>query len=782
MRILGATLVSLVLLTATPTLISAHWSPARPDEYPLTSFVRVAAVPDTFLWATMRHADDSIEEESFFRVGKSRDGGRNWEVVYQQSAVGGGPWTGAIAATDSLHAVAIPQDRIPRILVTFDGGASWQDITLPIPGLGRLDDVCFTDSHHGWMAATLAGAAFVLFSNDGGLTWAVQTSPAFPGSGKMQGVAFADSLIGWAAATAHPNSLSVFATQDGGLTWLLDTTVEYGPFREVQELTVLPNGSHGWLAIYDASFLPGEARLYGRDPMVAGWHLLADGMELEGLGCQEIAFTSPSAGLFLGYVPYTEYAAYMTTTDGGHTWSPFFFPGVGMYGNTLAMHESGLGWVLGHSSSYRGGLVLRTPDTGGSWQTLRWSDEFVAVDFPGVENGWAAGMNGCILRTRDRGETWALEDWAGRYPMMVWDMDFADSTHGFMAARDTDGSTPLLVTDGSGTWSTRRILDFVAIDSDVRSLAFPTPEVGYLSELWWWALVWESRLYKTENGGLDWARCLTDSVFGAPPGSSGSLSFVNADTGWVLVRPDAIHRTLDGGDTWGVFFIDPLGPPNAEAKAVQFLNASEGWILSRVYGDQSMIYHSLDGGETWTLLSVIPMGENVPTSIFFRDSMNGWITQVDGPILFTQDGGVTWLPDSFPGDPLLLNRVFAQDAEHAWAVGRDDILRYELPLVVPSGEPAPASGQSFAHLSQNPFRGGASLAVTIPGGPSRVVVRVFDTAGRCVRTLFDGHAARSLRVVWDGKTDAGERAASGVYFFRVETEVGSGVVKGVLVR
>lgn len=50
----------------------------------------------------------------------------------------------------------------------------------------------------------------------------------------------------------------------------------------------------------------------------------------------------------------------------------------------------------------------------------------------------------------------------------------------------------------------------------------------------------------------------------------------------------------------------------------------------------------------------------------------------------------------------------------------------------------------------------------------RVSVRIFDAAQRLVRTIESDHsAAGQFSARWDGLTDRGERAANGVYFYRV---------------
>ena len=67
----------------------------------------------------------------------------------------------------------------------------------------------------------------------------------------------------------------------------------------------------------------------------------------------------------------------------------------------------------------------------------------------------------------------------------------------------------------------------------------------------------------------------------------------------------------------------------------------------------------------------------------------------------------------------------------------------------------------------NPFRGVVSWQLSLDRG-APVRARIVDAAGRLVRTLqVPAFAARSA-VEWDGRDDAGNTAAAGVYFLRVE--------------
>jgi hypothetical protein len=64
-----------------------------------------------------------------------------------------------------------------------------------------------------------------------------------------------------------------------------------------------------------------------------------------------------------------------------------------------------------------------------------------------------------------------------------------------------------------------------------------------------------------------------------------------------------------------------------------------------------------------------------------------------------------------------------------------------------------------------------------------VAVRVFDIAGRLVKVLVnESQAAGTHTLRWDGSTQAGSRAAAGVYFYRVETPKETWSDKLILVK
>jgi hypothetical protein len=74
----------------------------------------------------------------------------------------------------------------------------------------------------------------------------------------------------------------------------------------------------------------------------------------------------------------------------------------------------------------------------------------------------------------------------------------------------------------------------------------------------------------------------------------------------------------------------------------------------------------------------------------------------------------------------------------------------------------------LSHAYPNPFNPVTKIAYSVKeAGP--VTIEVYNVAGKVVRTLLDTEleAGSSGYVVWDGSNEAGERCASGVYFYRI---------------
>jgi hypothetical protein len=73
-------------------------------------------------------------------------------------------------------------------------------------------------------------------------------------------------------------------------------------------------------------------------------------------------------------------------------------------------------------------------------------------------------------------------------------------------------------------------------------------------------------------------------------------------------------------------------------------------------------------------------------------------------------------------------------------------------------------------VSPNPFHGTATVLHETATAALRTRIAVYDVSGKVVRVLVDGPARPGRHeITWDGTNEKGQRVASGVYFFSLES-------------
>lgn len=136
-------------------------------------------------------------------------------------------------------------------------------------------------------------------------------------------------------------------------------------------------------------------------------------------------------------------------------------------------------------------------------------------------------------------------------------------------------------------------------------------------------------IQRTEDYGFSWTIQETDFVTNLLhltvfPGTNGQV---------VIAGGSKVARTTDGGQTWteGITGIS-TGAYNdmlAVSETDAFIIANTGQILK-----------STDAGLTWAELS-LPISPEWK-SIDFVDAQTGWVSGINGEVLFTDDGGTNW--------------------------------------------------------------------------------------------------------------------------------------------
>ncbi len=124
-------------------------------------------------------------------------------------------------------------------------------------------------------------------------------------------------------------------------------------------------------------------------------------------------------------------------------------------------------------------------------------------------------------------------------------------------------------------------------------------------------------------------------------------------------------------------------------------------------------------------------------------------------------------------------RVDVLDAAGNAATAESGVFYLASPSSVPGAGP---TALNLAQNRPNPFNPSTTIAFSLPER-GQVTLRVYDVEGRLVRTLVNGALpAGGHEATWRGDDDDGRRAASGLYFYRLQTPSGDLVRKMTLVK
>jgi photosystem II stability/assembly factor-like uncharacterized protein len=103
---------------------------------------------------------------------------------------------------------------------------------------------------------------------------------------------------------------------------------------------------------------------------------------------------------------------------------------------------------------------------------------------------------------------------------------------------------------------------------------------------------------------------------------------------WVVGAFTQITSSVDRGHTWR----DQSLGDDAIFTSIQFTGSDVGIIV----GEFGLHYRSFDGGASWAAHKSIP-NNFYPLAALFQDRREGWLTGLQGTVLYTTDGGAHWV-------------------------------------------------------------------------------------------------------------------------------------------
>jgi hypothetical protein len=235
-----------------------------------------------------------------------------------------------------------------------------------------------------------------------------------------------------------------------------------------------------------------------------------------------------------------------------------------------------------------------------------------------------------------------------------------------------------------------------------------------------------------------------------------------------------ILTTTDGGRTW-------KGQQNIITGAtnqMSFYSSSGAYAV----GNGNTIIGTTDGGNSW-VAGVLPVS-NIFTAVLFLDENDGWIGGANGSLMKTNDGGATWYALNTTASNEI-SKIDFIDPQLGWIVGqRGMILKSTdgggVGTLIPIKRPALpiiAGSQQFTNFP-NPVMTYTYIPYNLRVG-SHIDVEMYDLLGRPIRHVFSGNSSPGVHddvsssIYWDARDDAGQKVASGVYFYTIQTSYGT---------
>ena len=297
-----------------------------------------------------------------------------------------------------------------------------------------------------------------------------------------------------------------------------------------------------------------------------------------------------------------------------------------------------------------------------------------------------------------------------------------------------------------------------------------------------------SEVYVTlAEGGSGVTSCLLISSNNMPRDYSISLSSAGGPT--FISYTDTIGTTEDSV----CLFIDPTGYAPGMYCDSLLVWATGVWsplpvpVCMLVVADSSVGDPDTAWVDPATISFTEPYGADTAIECFSIYSTNQpavfYIADDSSSIfMITDSEGVTGQNSCVIADPSGLAPGIYCDTLWIYVDGCFGFLPLPVCLTVTPGDTLPAFGVSLDGNYPNPFNPETNISFSLPHAMD-VRLTVYNVLGQQIRTLVDQTMTAGQHVVsWDGTSESGQSVASGIYFYRLATDVKTETRKMLLLK
>lgn len=481
------------------------------------------------------------------------------------------------AGTASCVVVAYTPGRIAR---TVNAGAAWF-LVAPSGGSDSFRSVSCPSATVCFATGSAFGLGADIFAtSNGGVSWlqVFTQGGTFADPAELLDIACTSMSICYALDNHRSTGIvSVVKTVDGGATW---SSVPL-PFHNYLQAVSCPDASNCFVVYGDGGFLKTTDGFASVSPLI---QVTPNGFT--GISCPTSALCFATDGVAPGHV--------WASFNGGASWAISFDLAsdsqAGSLGNFTSISCASANMC---SAGGVGGLIATTTDGGNNWHTDNVSlrSNVTHLSCPSEDTCFASTDASAILRSTDWGGDWLAQfggndraSCGGGCLGLFGGISCPSTTQCFAVGA---GALITATTNGGAAWNREQ----------------PTGQVTYLNNI----------------SCTDANNCYA-SAFGFT-GLSG------------------IQVTHDGGATWSYHTLNKADTVDSISCPAANTCFASGW--------PGAIYSSADGGATWTYQTNALSGSDQSLlGISCASATTCYAVGTTGHILATTDGGVTWMQEA----------------------------------------------------------------------------------------------------------------------------------------